>query len=155
MPNSATIRLDWDKIDELKFADESQAARALSDKIGFSDADCEAVRHNAIDLVERARASTKVAGLMESFLQEFGLSNNEGLALMCLAEALLRVPDTETVDKLIAERISSGEWGGHVGKSAHWLVNASTLGLMLTGSVVQVDRDAKKNPGVYMKRLTH
>jgi RHH-type proline utilization regulon transcriptional repressor/proline dehydrogenase/delta 1-pyrroline-5-carboxylate dehydrogenase len=154
MPDSATIRLDWDKLDELKFADESQAARALSDKIGFSDDDCEAVRRDAIDLVERARASTRVAGLMESFLQEFGLSNNEGLALMCLAEALLRVPDSETVDKLIAERISSGEWGGHIGKSAHWLVNASTLGLMLTGSVVHVDRDAKKNPGVYMKRLT-
>jgi len=154
MPDTAPIRLDWDRIDALKFADESEAARALAGKIGFDEADRAEARKQAVDLVERARASTRVAGLMESFLQEFGLSNKEGLALMCLAEALLRVPDAETVDKLIAERISSGEWGGHVGKSEHWLVNASTLGLMLTGSVVGVDREAKKNPGVYMKRLT-
>ncbi|QNL19469.1 bifunctional proline dehydrogenase/L-glutamate gamma-semialdehyde dehydrogenase PutA [Hyphobacterium sp. CCMP332] len=154
MPDTASTRLDWDKIDALKFADESEAARALAGKIGFSDEDRAEARREAIDLVKRARVSTKVAGLMESFLQEFGLSNKEGLALMCLAEALLRVPDAETVDKLIAERISSGEWGGHIGKSEHWLVNASTLGLMLTGSVVGVDREAKKNPGIYMKRLT-
>jgi RHH-type proline utilization regulon transcriptional repressor/proline dehydrogenase/delta 1-pyrroline-5-carboxylate dehydrogenase len=155
MPDTATVRIDWDRIDDIKFADETEAARALAGKIGFSDEDIEEVRLNAIDLVERARQSTKVAGLMESFLQEFGLSNKEGLALMCLAEALLRVPDAETVDKLIAERIGSGEWSGHVGKSEHWLVNASTLGLMLTGSLVEVDREAKKNPGTYMKRLTH
>ncbi|WP_421792865.1 bifunctional proline dehydrogenase/L-glutamate gamma-semialdehyde dehydrogenase PutA [Hyphobacterium sp.] len=154
MPDTAAIRIDWDGIDKLKFADESAAAKALTGKIGFDDADREATRKEAIDLVERARASTKNAGLMESFLQEFGLSNKEGLALMCLAEALLRVPDSETVDDLIAERISSGEWGGHIGKSDHWLVNASTLGLMLTGSLMDVDREAKRNPGVYMKRLT-
>ncbi|MEE2525529.1 bifunctional proline dehydrogenase/L-glutamate gamma-semialdehyde dehydrogenase PutA [Hyphobacterium sp. HN65] len=155
MPDTATVGIDWDKIDTLKFADETEAARALSRRIGFSGDDIDTVRKGAIDLVERARKSTKTAGLMESFLQEFGLSNKEGLALMCLAEALLRVPDAETVDKLIAERIGSGEWSGHVGKSEHWLVNASTLGLMLTGSLVEVDREAKKNPGTYMRRLTH
>ena len=71
---------------------------------------------------------------MESFLEEFGLSNAEGLALMCLAEALLRVPDDETADKLIAEKISTGHWDEHLGKSDHWLVNAGTWGLMLTGA---------------------
>lgn len=154
MPDTAPIRIDWDAIDQHKFAEESTAAKTLAGKIGFDDADREATRKEAVDLVERARASTKTAGLMESFLQEFGLSNKEGLALMCLAEALLRVPDSDTIDDLIAERISSGEWGGHVGNSDHWLVNASTLGLMLTGSLMDVDREAKQNPGRYMKRLT-
>jgi len=73
---------------------------------------------------------------MENFLEEFGLSNSEGLALMCLAESLLRVPDAKTADKLIAEKISSGQWDEHKGQSESWLVNASTLGLMLTGKVI-------------------
>ena len=72
---------------------------------------------------------------MESFLQEFGLSNKEGLVLMCLAEALLRVPDADTADDLISEKIGSGKWAEHAWKSDNWLVNASTLGLMLTGSL--------------------
>ena len=80
-----------------------------------------------------ARGLKRRKGVMESFLEEFGLSNAEGLALMCLAEALLRVPDEETADKLIAEKISTGKWGEHLGKSDHWLVNAGTWGLMLTG----------------------
>ncbi len=87
----------------------------------------------ARDIVLKARAETRQSGLMESFLEEFGLSNPEGLALMCLAEALLRVPDAETADALIAEKITSGEWGDHNGKSDSLLVNASTWGLMLTG----------------------
>ena len=85
-------------------------------------------------LVTRARELKRRKGVMESFLEEFGLSNAEGLALMCLAEALLRVPDEETADKLIAEKISTGRWGEHLGKSDHWLVNAGTWGLMLTGA---------------------
>ena len=88
----------------------------------------------ARDIVLKARAETKRSGVMESFLEEFGLSNPEGLALMCLAEALLRVPDADTADALIAEKISSGEWSDHRGKSDSLLVNASTWGLMLTGT---------------------
>ena len=83
---------------------------------------------------------------METFLEEFGLSNNEGLALMCLAESLLRVPDAKTADKLIAEKISSGNWRDHKGQSESGLVNAFTLGLMLTGKVVDVDKTAKSDP---------
>src|ERR1700740_2448968 len=97
-------------------------------------------------LVTRARGLKRRKGVMESFLEEFGLSNAEGLALMCLAEALLRVPDEETADKLIAEKVRSGNWAEHVGKSDHWLVNAGTWGLMLTGRIVALPDDVKSDP---------
>ncbi|MCF6445090.1 L-glutamate gamma-semialdehyde dehydrogenase [Nereida sp. MMG024] len=75
-------------------------------------------------------------GLMEVFLAEYGLSTDEGVALMCLAEALLRVPDDATIDALIADKIAPSDWGAHLGQSASSLVNASTWGLMLTGRVL-------------------
>jgi RHH-type proline utilization regulon transcriptional repressor/proline dehydrogenase/delta 1-pyrroline-5-carboxylate dehydrogenase len=82
------------------------------------------------------RADTR-PGLMEVFLAEYGLSTEEGVALMCLAEALLRVPDAETVDALIEDKIAPSEWGAHLGHSSSPLVNASTWALMLTGRVLR------------------
>jgi RHH-type transcriptional regulator, proline utilization regulon repressor / proline dehydrogenase / delta 1-pyrroline-5-carboxylate dehydrogenase len=73
---------------------------------------------------------------MEVFLAEYGLSTDEGIALMCLAEALLRVPDAETMDALIEDKIAPSNWGKHLGRSASSLVNASTWALMLTGRVL-------------------
>ena len=94
------------------------------------------------DLVRRIRSSAR-PGLMEVFLAEYGLSTDEGIALMCLAEALLRVPDAETMDALIEDKIAPSDWGRHLGRSASSLVNASTGALMLTGKVLD-DRE----PGV-------
>ena len=74
---------------------------------------------------------------MEVFLAEYGLSTDEGVALMCLAEALLRVPDSETIDDLIEDKIAPSSWGKHLGKSSSSLVNASTWALMLTGKVLE------------------
>jgi len=75
-------------------------------------------------------------GLMEVFLAEYGLSTDEGIALMCLAEALLRVPDHDTIDALIEDKIAPSAWGSHLGKSSSSLVNASTWALLLTGKVL-------------------
>ena len=90
----------------------------------------------AADLVNAIRHDSK-PGLMEVFLAEYGLSTEEGVALMCLAEALLRVPDAETMDALIEDKIAPSEWGKHLGHSSSSLVNASTWGLMLTGKVLK------------------
>jgi len=87
------------------------------------------------DLVRRIR-TTAGPGLMEVFLAEYGLSTEEGIALMCLAEALLRVPDAETMDALIEDKIAPSDWGRHMGHSSSPLVNASTWALMLTGRVL-------------------
>ena len=146
--------IDWADLDNHKFQDEYIAANALSPRIGINIAQKESIAANAVLIVHRARELTAKKGLMENFLEEFGLSNSEGLALMCLAESLLRVPDAKTADKLIAEKISSGQWDEHKGQSESWLVNASTLGLMLTGKVIDVDMAAKSNVSKFMRGLT-
>lgn len=90
----------------------------------------------AVKLVQDIRASSN-PGMMEVFLAEYGLSTDEGVALMCLAEALLRVPDAATMDELIDDKITPSAWNEHLGKSTSSLVNASTWALMLTGKVLR------------------
>ena len=87
-------------------------------------------------LVSEVRTSAKPS-LMEAFLAEYGLSTKEGLALMCLAEALLRVPDATSMDALIEDKILSGNWGNHSGESISSLVNVSTMGLQVTRAVLK------------------
>ncbi|EFL92114.1 trifunctional transcriptional regulator/proline dehydrogenase/pyrroline-5-carboxylate dehydrogenase [Candidatus Regiella insecticola LSR1] len=79
------------------------------------------------------------AGIVQSLLQEFSLSSEEGVALMCLAEALLRIPDKQTRDALIRDKIGKGNWQSHLGHSPSLFVNAATWGLLLTGRVVSID----------------
>ncbi|MEO7335655.1 MAG: trifunctional transcriptional regulator/proline dehydrogenase/L-glutamate gamma-semialdehyde dehydrogenase, partial [Caldimonas sp.] len=89
---------------------------------------------------ERGRESGR-AGLVQSLLQEFALSSSEGVALMCLAEALLRIPDAETRDALIRDKIGTGDWRAHLGQSPSLFVNAATWGLLLTGRLVATHSD--------------
>jgi RHH-type proline utilization regulon transcriptional repressor/proline dehydrogenase/delta 1-pyrroline-5-carboxylate dehydrogenase len=96
------------------------------------------ISHKAAALIEKVRQSSSPS-MMENFLAEYGLSTREGVALMCLAEALLRVPDAQTIDELIEDQISHGSWGKHLGHSDSPLVNASTWALLLTGKVVSAD----------------
>jgi RHH-type transcriptional regulator, proline utilization regulon repressor / proline dehydrogenase / delta 1-pyrroline-5-carboxylate dehydrogenase len=111
------------------------------------------VQREAEDLVRAARRSARRQGVVESFLQEFSLGTREGLALMCLAEALLRTPDAETRDRLIAEKIGGADWASHLGQSDSLFVNASTWGLMLTGKLVEVDDEARRDLPGFLKRL--
>jgi RHH-type proline utilization regulon transcriptional repressor/proline dehydrogenase/delta 1-pyrroline-5-carboxylate dehydrogenase len=82
------------------------------------------------------KASAGRAGIVQGLLQEFSLSSQEGVALMCLAEALLRIPDKATRDALIRDKISNGQWDAHLGKSPSLFVNAATWGLLITGKLV-------------------
>jgi RHH-type proline utilization regulon transcriptional repressor/proline dehydrogenase/delta 1-pyrroline-5-carboxylate dehydrogenase len=95
-----------------------------------------AITANAVRLVEKVRAGLST-GMLESFLAEYSLSTTEGIALMCLAEALLRVPDTGTIDDLIEDKIASARWLEHFDASNPLLVNVSTLALTLTGEVLK------------------
>src|ERR1700754_1718889 len=142
-----------DALDAGKFEDESRRIAELLARPALDAAERRAAAAAARDIVTRARAETRVPGVMETFLEEFGLSNPEGLALMCLAEALLRVPDADTADALIAEKIASGDWADHRGKSDSLLVNASTWGLMLTGRVVRPPEDAERDPAGFFQRM--
>jgi RHH-type proline utilization regulon transcriptional repressor/proline dehydrogenase/delta 1-pyrroline-5-carboxylate dehydrogenase len=149
----APALVDWDSLDAGKYRDETETVRDLLAAAPLNPEDRAAVRAEAEALVRGARRSLRRQGVVENFLQEFSLSTKEGLALMCLAEALLRTPDEETKDRLIAEKIGSADWASHMGKSGSLFVNASTLGLMLTGKLVDVDEEAKSDLPGFLKRL--
>jgi RHH-type proline utilization regulon transcriptional repressor/proline dehydrogenase/delta 1-pyrroline-5-carboxylate dehydrogenase len=104
----------------------------------------------AIDLIEGARG--KKASGIDAFLQQYGLDTEEGIALMCLAEALLRVPDAATADALIRDKIGSIEWGEHLGESSSTFVNAATFSLMLTGEVLDPPDARQRGMGSVLKR---
>ena len=129
-------------IQKYNLADEASVVRELVSYAGLSDDTRREISLSAASLVEEIRTKTN-PGLMESFLAEYGLSTKEGVALMCMAEALLRVPDAETIDALIEDKISTGGWVSHKGKSGSSLVNASTWALMLTGKVLTVGEEKK------------
>ena len=129
----------WDLLDLVKYRDEGETVAGLLAAEPLAPAMRAAVRQEAIGLVRQAREMTDRQGLVESFLQEYSLSTPEGLALMGLAEALLRTPDAATRDRLIAEKIAAADWASHLGQSDNLFVNASTWGLMLTGRIVRPD----------------
>ncbi|MBL9060109.1 MAG: proline dehydrogenase family protein, partial [Mangrovicoccus sp.] len=119
-------------------ADEAEVLRDLAGRIGLSAEERAAISATGAGFVERVRRETSPT-MMEAFLAEYGLSTAEGVGLMCLAEALLRVPDAETIDDLIHDKIDASDWGAHLGRSSSSLVNASTWALMLTGRVLDDD----------------
>jgi RHH-type proline utilization regulon transcriptional repressor/proline dehydrogenase/delta 1-pyrroline-5-carboxylate dehydrogenase len=143
----------WDDLDRNKFRDERAVVADLLANPGLTTAERADVFRDAVALVDHARASQKKQGVVESFLQEFSLGTREGLALMCLAEALLRTPDADTRDRLIAEKIGSADWASHLGQSDSLFVNASTWGLMLTGKLVDADEEAKTDLSGFLKRI--
>jgi RHH-type proline utilization regulon transcriptional repressor/proline dehydrogenase/delta 1-pyrroline-5-carboxylate dehydrogenase len=87
-------------------------------------------------LVEAVRGKRTGASGVDALMQEFSLSSQEGIALMCLAEALLRVPDSATADRLIRDKLSRGDWRAHLGQSPSLFVNAAAWGLLITGKLV-------------------
>ena len=132
-----------DRLSELRqairaatLADESATLARLVADANLDDGERAAIGVRATDLVEKVRAGSS-AGMLESFLAEYTLSTHEGIALMCLAEALLRVPDTRTIDDLIEDKIAPSRWSEHLDRANSPLVNVSTLALTLTGEVLR------------------
>ncbi|MFC3629464.1 bifunctional proline dehydrogenase/L-glutamate gamma-semialdehyde dehydrogenase PutA [Paracoccus angustae] len=124
---------------QAKFADEARLLERLVAQAALSPDARAVITARAADLVRRIRAEARPS-LMEHFLAEYGLSTREGVALMCLAEAMLRVPDKITIDALIEDKIAPSDWGRHLGEASSSLVNASTWALMLTGKVLDDDQ---------------
>ncbi|HEX4105979.1 MAG TPA: proline dehydrogenase family protein, partial [Rhizomicrobium sp.] len=139
MANSnKSARADWDALDAIKYRDERDTIAVLLADPPLSVSERSSVERIAVALVTATRENARRQGVVESFLQEFSLTTPEGLALMGLAEALLRTPDSNTQDRLIAEKIAAADWASHLGQSDSLLVNASTWGLMLTGKLIDV-----------------
>ena len=157
MPDSAPFSrafvYDWDSLDHNKYISDAGICAQLLKANPLDDQTRAVVRAEAESLVRATRKAAQKQGVVESFLKEFSLGTAEGLALMCLAEALLRTPDEATRDQLIAEKIASADWTSHLGQSDNWFVNASTWGLMLTGRIIDVEEQAKKDVGGYVTNL--
>ena len=132
---------------------ENQAVADLLQQYPLDEDMRKIVSSSAGAIVATSRTMTDDHGTLDAFLQEFGLSNQEGVALMCLAEALLRIPDADTQDSLIAEKIKSGNWAEHRGQSDNTFVNASVWALMLTGGVINLDNGLRRNPKEWMSSM--
>ncbi|MFA7439960.1 MAG: bifunctional proline dehydrogenase/L-glutamate gamma-semialdehyde dehydrogenase PutA [Sphingomonadaceae bacterium] len=151
-PNRS-VPSDWDNLDDLKYQNEAEVVATLLAAGPPDRPQRDRIFAEAIALIEAVRASPGKSGAVGNFLQEFSLATEEGLALMCLAEALLRTPDSESRDRLIAEKIGSADWKSHIGHSDSLFVNASTWGLMLSGKLIDIDDEPRRDLSGWLKRL--
>src|SRR5690606_1085115 len=128
-PLRAAITAAW-------LRDETTHVRELLEQARLEPARQAEVDALAADLVQRVRARAADQGAIEAFMRQYDLGSEEGVLLMCVAEALLRIPDQATADRLIRDKLGEADWDRHMGQSESVLVNASTWGLMLTGRLV-------------------
>ena len=135
--------------------DEAEHVRFLLAQTGLDAPSRARIRQDATDLVRRVRERSRDAGAMEAFMREYDLSSEEGVVLMCLAEALLRIPDNETAENLIGDKLSDADWESHLGRSDSLFVNASTWGLMLTGKLVRMGSATTRTLGATLARLAN
>ena len=126
-------------IAEANRRDETAADALILDAARLASDATERIAATARQLVQRVREQGPPSGGIEAFLNEYKLSTPEGVALMCLAEALLRIPDSDTIDRLIRDKITAADWQSHLGHSSSIFVNASTWALMLTGRLLHPD----------------
>lgn len=131
--------------------DETICLTTLLEQASFSLDATQRIAATATQLVSETRKQRKKQGGLDTFLHEYDLSSDEGIALMCLAEALLRIPDTDTMDRLIGDKISTAAWDTHSGSS--FFVNAATWSLMLTGKIFAPTLNNEKSLAASLKRL--
>ena len=112
------------------------------------------IKEDAVNIIKLCRDRKSERTQLDAFLSEYGLSNNEGVALMCLAESLLRIPDSKTRNILISEKLSAGSWEAHINKADSLLVNASTWGLLLAGKIIKPSDELSNNPLQWLNGLT-
>jgi len=145
-PARARITAAW-------LRDETEAVNDLLVQASLPPVEREKVIDLAADLVTRVRARAKDQSAVESFMRQYDLSSEEGVLLMCVAEALLRIPDKATADKLIRDKLGDANWKKHLGQSESLFVNASTWGLMLTGKLVNLAGDIRHDFTGALRRL--
>ncbi|MEL6487076.1 MAG: bifunctional proline dehydrogenase/L-glutamate gamma-semialdehyde dehydrogenase PutA, partial [Pseudomonadota bacterium] len=150
LPSSATTTLDRSDLRRAYRQDEEACIAARLEQAAPARKVADEAAAMAVQLIEGARAH-KASGI-DAFLQQYGLDTDEGIALMCLAEALLRVPDHETADALIKDKLASIDWGEHLGESSSTFVNAATFSLMLTGEVLDPPEEHQRGMGSTLKR---
>jgi RHH-type proline utilization regulon transcriptional repressor/proline dehydrogenase/delta 1-pyrroline-5-carboxylate dehydrogenase len=128
---------------EAKFADEQELAKLLLGESYFLD-DPE-ISRNTESIIQFCRNNKSRRTKLDAFMEQYGLSNSEGIALMCLAESLMRIPDNQTRDALINEKLTSAKWSEHLGKAESFLVNSATWGLTFSKEFLQASSHASNN----------
>ena len=134
-------------------ADETICVERLIDKAQLPHDAVDRIAETARKLVMEVRRARIGKGGLDAFMHEYELSSREGVMLMCLAEAMLRIPDAETADRLIRDKLGPAHWEAHLGKSESLFVNASTWALMLTGRIMQIDERTRREMSSVFKRL--
>ncbi len=134
-----------------KFICEEKLLLSLSDETKFLE-DKE-ISKNAQKIIELCRKNKVDRTKLDAFLNEYGLDNKEGVALMCLAESVLRIPDKRTRDLIISEKLSEGKWIDHLNQADSIFVNASTWGLLLAGKIVKTPSKWSENPNNFLSEL--
>ncbi|MBA2654908.1 MAG: bifunctional proline dehydrogenase/L-glutamate gamma-semialdehyde dehydrogenase PutA [Gammaproteobacteria bacterium] len=141
------------ELDAIYRADETACVNKLLDSLDLTEGQLNHIQQTARELVIEVRKERVGKGGLDSFLYRYDLSSEEGIALMCLAEALLRIPDNKTIGLLIKDKITSADWQSNVGKSDSLFVNAATWGLMLTGRVLSRDQENPNRLRNVLKRF--
>jgi RHH-type proline utilization regulon transcriptional repressor/proline dehydrogenase/delta 1-pyrroline-5-carboxylate dehydrogenase len=137
---------------ESYLADETSVLDELLERAALPTRQTARVKQEAYALVTAIRARQRETSGVDALLREYDLSSSEGIVLMCLAEALLRIPDADTADKLIADKLGSADWQGRLGTSESLFVNASTWALLLTGRIVR-PAEVAEEPASFFSRL--
>ena len=159
MLDTATWQQDPDtlfaRISEHYVVDEEIFVKELVTALRATTQDFERIAGKTAELVQEVREMDTAVDTIDQLLQQYSLDTHEGLMLMCLAEAMLRIPDPATADALIEDRLGPADWKAHVGQSDSWLVNASTWGLLMTGRVVTLDKPREGQPSGFINRLVN
>ena len=143
----------WSNISPLYMVDEAYWLKQLMPMATPSIKESRLIEEGASELITRVRKDKDAIHMIDALLHEYSLDTKEGILLMCLAEALMRIPDAETADALIKDKLSVADWSSHLKKSDSLFVNASTWGLLLTGKVVNLGQTIKGNSSSIVSRL--
>ncbi|MDD7804135.1 MAG: bifunctional proline dehydrogenase/L-glutamate gamma-semialdehyde dehydrogenase PutA [Endozoicomonas sp. (ex Botrylloides leachii)] len=150
-----TQEILWEMISPHYAIDESQWLSELLEFAELSAQEENQITQKSTQLIEQVRARNDSVHVIDALLLQYSLDTQEGILLMCLAEALMRVPDAETADALIKDKLSVADWHSHLSKSDYLLVNASTWGLMLTGKVIKLDSKEDGSASSVISRLVN
>ncbi|MGD8110956.1 bifunctional proline dehydrogenase/L-glutamate gamma-semialdehyde dehydrogenase PutA [Vibrio sp. TRT 17S01] len=145
----------WSLISPLYMVDETQWLKQLLPLATPSEREKEQISLKTTQLIEAIRADKNSIQMIDALLLEYSLDTQEGILLMCLAEALMRIPDAATADALIKDKLSVADWKSHLKSSDSVFVNASTWGLLLTGKVVGLSDGEKQSPAQAVNRLVN
>ncbi|PMH15958.1 bifunctional proline dehydrogenase/L-glutamate gamma-semialdehyde dehydrogenase PutA [Vibrio breoganii] len=145
----------WSLISPMYMVDESAWLNELLKLATPLDEEKQRAKRQTTALIEAIRADKRSIQMIDALLLEYSLDTQEGILLMCLAEALMRIPDSETADALIKDKLTVADWKSHLSQSDSVFVNASTWGLMLTGKVVGVNNQETTSPSSALSKLVN